>query len=496
MNDNINSIVEALSVNAERVPDKLALADKKNSVTFAQLWEMVQKGATFLKHQGVAKDDIVVIRGGNKVEFMIAVLSVHLAGGAACPTEKAIKDDRVLEIMEFLGSKAYIADKPADIETINNISLKELFKYVKDENAEKEAFAFPKPEALSEILFTTGTTGKSKGIEVTFACDISIAQNVIDSVDMCEDEVELMTSPINHSLGIRRTYAAIYLGSTAVLTEGFKFANSFYKLLDEYKVTAITFVPAILEQVLADNAEKFATYNKQFHYIQLGSAPLSEANKELLVEMFPDVRLYNTYGATESGCTIILEFSKYGNKHKCIGRKTVNTTVLFVNDQREIVTPTPDNPGYLSFKGTMNMRGYYNEPEITAEVMSDDGIVYTNDLGYLGEDGFVYLLGRVGDVINMGGIKIAPTEIEEVVMKHPMVKDCACIPIPDAITGEAPKLFVALNDGCEFDQVELSRYMLDKLESLKVPKVFEVIDEIPRTFNGKIIRKDLKNRNS
>ena len=92
----------------------------------------------------------------------------------------------------------------------------------------------------------------------------------------------------------------------------------------------------------------------------------------------------------------------------------------------------------------------------------------------------------------MGGIKIAPTEIEEVVMKHEMVKDCACIPIPDEITGEAPKLFVALNEGYEFNQKELSKYMLSKLESLKVPKTFEIIDEIPRTFNGKIIRKELK----
>lgn len=138
------------------------------------------------------------------------------------------------------------------------------------------------------------------------------------------------------------------------------------------------------------------------------------------------------------------------------------------------------------------MRGYYKEPEITAEVMDEQGVVYTNDLGYLGEDGLVYLLGRQGDVINMGGIKIAPTEIEEVVMKHEMVKDCACIPIPDEITGEAPKLFVALNEGYEFNQKELSKYMLSKLESLKVPKTFEIIDEIPRTFNGKIIRKELK----
>ena len=98
------------------------------------------------------------------------------------------------------------------------------------------------------------------------------------------------------------------------------------------------------------------------------------------------------------------------------------------------------------------MRSYYKEPEITKEVMDEKGVVYTNDLGYLGEDGLVYLLGRQGDVINMGGIKIAPTEIEEVAMKHEMIKDCACSPIKDEITGEAPKLFVTLNEGYQLDQ--------------------------------------------
>mgnify|MGYP004440074485 FL=1 len=307
---------------------------------------------------------------------------------------------------------------------------------------------------------------------------------------MEKDEIELITTPINHSLAIRRSYGAIYNGSSIVLTDGI--VEDFFKLLDRYKITAITFVPAILEQVLKFAKDRFATYDNQFHYIQLGSAPLSETNKEILTKMFPTTRLYNTYGATESGCTVILEFSKYGHKKKCIGRTTVNTEILFVDDRRNIVEASLEKPGILAFKGKMNMRSYYKEPEITKEVMDEKGVVYTNDLGYLGEDGLVYLLGRQGDVINMGGIKIAPTEIEEVAMKHEMIKDCACIPIKDEITGEAPKLFVTLNEGYQLDQKELSKYLLSKLESLKVPKTFEVIDEIPRTFNGKIIRKQLK----
>lgn len=517
MEEQISSIVEALKINAEKTPDKLCVGDKKNQVTYKEFWSMVKKAAVYLQEKGVQKGDMVVIRGAQKVEFLLGVFGVQLAGGAVCPLEKAIKDDRIMEIMNFVDSNIYLAEKPVKNTTVNNISLKEMFKVVQNNEAvtpnentdnsenvvlnessdsseavNSKEFSLPASDDLSEILFTTGTTGKSKGIEVTFGCNIAIAQNVIDSVGMEKDEIELITTPINHSLAIRRSYGAIYNGSSIVLTDGIKFVEDFFKLLDRYKITAITFVPAILEQVLKFAKDRFATYDNQFHYIQLGSAPLSETNKEILTKMFPTTRLYNTYGATESGCTVILEFSKYGHKKKCIGRTTVNTEILFVDDRRNIVEASLEKPGILAFKGKMNMRSYYKEPEITKEVMDEKGVVYTNDLGYLGEDGLVYLLGRQGDVINMGGIKIAPTEIEEVAMKHEMIKDCACIPIKDEITGEAPKLFVTLNEGYQLDQKELSKYLLSKLESLKVPKTFEVIDEIPRTFNGKIIRKQLK----
>ena len=517
MEEQISSIVEALKINAEKTPDKLCVGDKKNQVTYKEFWNMVKKAAVYLQEKGVQKGDMVVIRGAQKVEFLLGVFGVQLAGGAVCPLEKAIKDDRIMDIMNFVDSNIYLAEKPVKNTTVNNISLKEMFKVVQNNEAvtpnentdnsenvvlnessdsieavNSKEFSLPASDDLSEILFTTGTTGKSKGIEVTFGCNVAIAQNVIDSVGMEKDEIELITTPINHSLAIRRSYGAIYNGSSIVLTDGIKFVEDFFKLLDRYKITAITFVPAILEQVLKFAKDRFATYDNQFHYIQLGSAPLSETNKEILTKMFPTTRLYNTYGATESGCTVILEFSKYGHKKKCIGRTTVNTEILFVDDKRNIVEASLEKPGILAFKGKMNMRSYYKEPEITKEVMDENGVVYTNDLGYLGEDGLVYLLGRQGDVINMGGIKIAPTEIEEVAMKHEMIKDCACIPIKDEITGEAPKLFVTLNEGYQLDQKELSKYLLSKLESLKVPKTFEVIDEIPRTFNGKIIRKQLK----
>ena len=494
MNKNFSSILEALNTYAKLTPDKLCVCDKKNKATYAQFWNMISKCAEYLENSGVKKGDVVVFKGSQKIEYLFAVFSIQLLGAVACPLEKAVKEDRILEIMDFVDSKIFLDNKSLKQEGVNNINLKQMFKEaVAEENiADYKVYELPKEDDLSEILFTTGTTGKSKGIEIIYRNNIAIAQNVSESIGICADDVELVTAPLNHSMALRRCYSVFYKGGTVVLTDGVKFIEDFYKLIEQYNVTALTFAPAILEQVLKFSKERFGNYKEQFHYIQLGSAPLSEASKETLRVMFPKTKLLNIYGATEAGCTVCLDFSKYGDKQKSIGTPNVNAEILFVDDDRNVVESTADNPGYLAFKGPMNMRGYFNEPVITAEVLDDKGIIYTNDLGYMGDDRFVYLLGRKGDVINMGGIKIAPTEIEEVVAMHEMIKECAVIPIEDEITGEAPKLFIVLNEGYEYDQKELSKFMMDKLEAIKVPKVIQIIDALPRTFNGKVIKRELK----
>lgn len=492
-----NSVLEAIKNYAEITPNNLCVGDKKNKATYKQFWQMINMGAAYLKNSGVKKGDVVVLRGAQKIDYIFAMFSIQRLGAIACPLEKSVKEDRILEIMGFVETKFFLDNKKLKDESAQSISLKEMFKEAIDEetvyDVDESQFELPKADDLSEILFTTGTTGKSKGIKIVYKNNIAIAQNVSEAIGSTSDDTELITAPLNHSMALRRTYTILYKGGTAIFTDGVKFIEDFFKLLDMYGVTGITFAPAILEQLLKFAKDRFGTYSEQLHYIQLGSAPLSEKAKETLKEMFPKTKLFNIYGATESGCTVSLEFSKYGDKVGSIGRPNVNAEIIFVDDDRNIVEASAENPGNLAFKGGMNMPGYFKEPEITKEVLDNKGIIYTNDLGYMGEDGFVYLLGRKGDVINMGGIKIAPAEIEEVVAQCEIIKECACIPIPDEITGEAPKLFVVMNEGFEYDEKALHKFMLDKLEAVRVPKVIQVIDALPRTFNGKVIKRELRN---
>ena len=164
---------------------------------------------------------------------------------------------------------------------------------------------------------------------------------------------------------------------------------------------------------------------------------------------------------------------------------------MVVDEDRNIIESSPDHLGFLACSGDITMREYFKAPELTAKAMKD-GVIYSRDLGYIDEDGLVYMLGRDDDVINFGGIKISPEEIEAVVVKHPAIEDCALIPIDDPLTGQAPKLFIQLKSEDAYDAKKFRSWLASNIDANKQPARIEIIDKIPRTFNGKIKRQNLK----
>ncbi|MBE6817230.1 MAG: long-chain fatty acid--CoA ligase, partial [Ruminococcaceae bacterium] len=206
--------------------------------------------------------------------------------------------------------------------------------------------------------------------------------------------------------------------------------------------------------------------------------------------LLPDTRLYNFYGSTESGCIVIYNFNTQNSKENCIGKPTHNAEILIVDDNHHPIESSSENTGLLASVGAMNMRGYYMDEEETKSVLVD-GVVYTNDIAYFDEDGDIILLGRQGSVINVGGKKVSPDEIENAAKQIKGVIDCGCIPVPDGMLGSVPKLFVETKNEDAFDAVMIHNELAKMLEPFKVPKQIVWIEKIPRTFNGKLIRREL-----
>ena len=478
-----HTILDALKEHAWKKEQRLCMADKAKAVTYGQFYDAVLRGAAYLAANHLKQGEIVAIQSSQTIECVAALFAVQSAGGTACLLEKNVSGKRRMDILQQLHCHYLIVGKITKLEHVCCLDLQQLYTYPQKIKA-------PYFAEIADILFTTGTTGKPKGIMVSHEADVAIAENVIDSVQMIEEEVELITSPCSHSLALRRIYAAIYLGSAVILTENVLLHDNFYRLLEQYQVTAITLVPAVLNLLLEATGDQIRKYAKQLHYIQLGSAPLAEEMKRRLVRLLPGVRLYNTYGATESGCTVIFEFSRYLDKKGCIGRTTVHAGIRFVDADGNVTDARDEKTaGFLAFQGAMNMSGYLYDQDLTKTVLRD-GIVYTNDIGYRGNDQMIYFIGRAGEVINCGGYKISPSEIEETAKQFPGIADCACVPMTDRRVGEVPKLLIQLERNA-LDEKEFRKWMRSNLEEYKVPKAIGYIEKIPRTFNGKIQRRRL-----
>ena len=501
------SIVENLAQGAIDHPDKLCLADDHRAITYKEAWDGICGLAMELSNRGVGKGTCVLIESNQSVDYMIWIFAVQLLGAISVPLEKNVAAGRALVIAKETEAvlHAGVREIPElsecnvphmDIRDAEAFALGQLIggAYRADID-DLELIQFPTSEDVAEILFSTGTTGKSKGIVLTHANDVALAENVCVGVGMKPDNVELVPMPTSHSHGLRRTYANMANGSSVVFADNVMLLKNVFALMDKYHVTSMDLSPSILNIFFKLSKDRLGDYADTLDYIQLGSAPLSEEDKEHLSRILPKTRLYNFYGSTEAGCSCLMDFNAGSGKAPgCIGRPAVNAEFIVVDENRKPIKSSRDNLGFLASRGAINMKEYFKDPELTAQA-TDGEYIYTKDLGYIDKDGFVFMLGRKDDVINFGGVKISPEEIESQVIKSDLIKDCACVPVDDVITGQAPKLYITLEPDAAYDAKAFRAFLAKVLDANKQPKYVEIIDVIPRTFNGKIKRNELRENN-
>lgn len=482
----MDTILHYIQKYAQTQPDTMAVCELRKSVTYKEYWSSIRKTAGVLMGMGIRKGDHVMLRCTQNIDYLTVFSALQYMQALVIPVEKSTSVERVLEIGGRVDSECLISDKEAD--GISSIKIKDIIARAKD--ADEADLELPGENDRSMLLFTTGTTGSSKGVVMLHRGDVGIAGNVIEGTSMKKGNVEIIPMPLNHSFGIRRYQSDMVNGGTVCLMDGMVFIGTLWKLVEKYGATSMAISPASLGMIFHLSDERIADYADQLDYIQIGSAPLAEADKEKLLRLLPDTRLYNFYGSSEAGCACILEFSGNGNKTGCIGRPTVNSIVRFTDDAGNVVeNGSPEAPALLSWGGSIVMEGYYNDPDLTAETLVG-GYVRTKDLAYLDEDGDCILVGRADDVINYGGSKISPAEIENLALGYEYIDDVAFTSISDPITGELPVILVIQKDG--YDEAEFERFLTDRLESYKLPRKYIYVDNIPKTFKGSALRKEVR----
>ena len=437
------SLEDYLYQNSLRYPSKVAVVCGDRSLTYAQLWQEVERRShDFRPHE------VVCFRSSQDIDFLVTYMAIHLAGGVSAPLEHGMPDALFEEVCGRLREAA---------------------------------------DGIADILYTTGTTGQSKGVMVSHRALIADAENLIAGQGFSHDLVFVINGPLNHIGSLSKIWPCIILGATILIIEGMKDLNAFFRALDTPPSSlllppssklkfATFFVPATIRMILQFAPDRLASYADRLDFIESGAAPLPQADMLRLCALLPTTRLYNTYASTETGIIATYNYNDGRCMANCLGRPMPHSRVLI----------TPE--GLIACQGDTLMSGYVGDPELTATVLRDNTI-FTSDIGTLDEEGMLHLSGRASDVINVGGFKVSPIEVEEVAMSSPLVSDCICISASHPVTGHALKLLVVTPPGQTLDKRTLARFLADRLEPYKVPMLYEQVDAIARTYNGKLDRK-------
>lgn len=493
-NTMFQSIVECVYEHAQATPDKVAVITSGGGVetTYRELYAMASGYAAMLRERGLKKGDVVAAKASQSLNYVVTYLGVHLAGGVITSAQEHMPSKGIAEIVRAVKARMVISDNEEVMKYCDAIYL-DIEKAV---DAAKSAgpaeWEFPLAEDSADILFTTGTTGASKGVELSHKALVATAENLIYGCGYREDTVLVVPGPLNHANPIRKLFTTFINGSTIYILNGMTNMKAFFTALNypEGRI-ACCLPPSAIRTIFQLSQDEIGKYAQRIDFIESATAPLPEPDKERLCRLLPNTRLLNNYGSSEAASVCMYEYSKYPGKVGCIGQAMPNSRIFIVDDRKEEMQSSKENMGLLACEGDVNMKGYINDPELTREVLID-GVVYTNDIGYIDEDGFIYIAGRKGDVINVGGLKVAPTEVEEAALAIDGIEDCICLPMEHPITGQALKLLVVMKDGADFCPKQFTAFLRTRLENHKIPIKYEQVEHIARTYNGKLDRKAYK----
>lgn len=478
----METVVEKLFQNAERHPDKLALVFENEEVTYGQLRESVIRLTSWFKLQGVAVGDRIVVQAAYCKWYFTACYAAHLCGAIFVPIEKTLTEDTLRGVIERMGARVVISHlAPENVIALNYGEIDTLLADVLE-----QPWGFPGEDLVANIMLTSGTTGPQKGVMLT---QKNLAANCIariDEMDIKKDDVGIVFTPLNHVACTRNMDITLYHGSTYIFLDGIVKLGKFYEFMDKYHVTSFYMPPSALIALESLSQNKLHDYANQIIYTHIGSAPIQEPQRNFLRQMLPYSKLFYTYGSSENGTMTLLRIDKDKKGIRCTGRpfKGVNIKILD-DDLNEMGIGAQ---GRVAIRADMNCKGYWGMPELT-ENSYHNGYFLSNDVGYLDDEGFLYILGRIDDVINIGGLKVHPSEIENAALKIEGIEECLCFEVSNTLTGSAAKLLIKQKDGANLSVRDVRSELGGKLDTYKIPASIAFVSEIVKTATGKPDRK-------
>lgn len=503
------NISEMLVARAKEIPDDVLAYYYDDVVTYGQTNQRCNQVAAFLKEKGVGKGDIVSTMVLNSPDIFYCMFSTQKLGAIAGSINYMLKGPEITYVLEdskpkvaFVGSefmpefaigynasnhKPFVVEVVTDAKhsaAITQLTLKEILeRYPDDECLVPQAMDDP-----TLLLYSSGTTGMPKGILLSNRNELSICKNKAAVGATLPGDVMLVILPMFHTSPLCVwTYPTIYQGSTLCIRKSFSPAD-FWPTIIQYGVTTVQGVPAMYDYVYNIAEPEKIDYDKlRLRLAYTGAAPMSVKLIQDFDEKF-NVEVVEGYGLTEA-CGVSATTAGVEHRTGSLGIAFPGLEVEIMDENNQI-KPYGER-GEICVKGEAIMLGYLNKPEATAEALKE-GWLHTGDMGYMDEEGFIYIVGRIKEMINRGGENIYPREIEIPLEKHPDIAEVAVVGMPDAALGERVRACVVLRESATLSADDIIDYLKDKIAKYKLPERVDFMDALPRNPTGKVLKKHLK----
>jgi long-chain acyl-CoA synthetase len=499
--------------NAELYQNKEALRDDQGALTYGELSQKISQLAGVLRESNPNSLGRILLIINNSIHFVISHFAAILSGGISVPCEPNIshgnlklicKDcqpeiliiqagqlKRLARSLPETGIKKVIvldgdAEPPPGLEIIPQDRIKD--------GPLEFAGTGMKPQEPAVILYTTGSTGRPKGVVLNHTTILTTIGHISKYLEYSESAREVVALPLSHSFGLGQLYCNLLKGGSVRIISGLNNPAKLLNSLESFQATGFPGTPLTFSLILEKfRLERmFAQKGRSLRFIVVDSAPLPPSLAKKIMALLPQVDLYVYYGLTEaSRSTFIRLNGQAENRMISVGKPLPGVQIKIVDENGESLPR--GQTGEVVITGTNLAEGYWNNPALTKEAFIN-GWFRSKDLGTLDDEGYLTLSGRMDDVVNIGGFKVNPHEVEQIIKSYPEVDDAAVLGFVLGSTGGEPVLIASLvASGREgMDMLSLKRFCQKRLENYKVPAKFVLVSSIPRSTTGKTLRKEME----
>jgi amino acid adenylation domain-containing protein len=507
-----------LHATAARLPDKVALVCDGQRVTYAEIEARSNQLAHALVRRGVQRGDRVVVFADNTVQTVISFWGVLKANAVTAIVNSLVKTDKLAYLLNDCSASALVTDarhaatfagaaaRSAHLRAVivsgewdgaRTAGLPGVSGWDAALAAEPAGHAPPRRNLdadLASIVYSSGTTGEPKAIMLTHRNMLTAATSIATYLENTEDDVILSVLSLALTYGLYQLITTVKTGGRLVLERSFAYPTQVLQRLVEERATGLPGVPTMW--AMLTGMESLPGYDlSSLRYLTNAAAPCPEKHLLRLHELLPHVRIFSMYGQTECARGAYLPPEDLERKPGSIGIAPPNMEFWLVDENDRKVGP--GEIGQLVIRSAMVMRGYWGKPEATAErlrpgPLPGEVVLYTGDYGRFDEEGYLYFVSRMDDIIKSRGEKVSPKEVENVLVDVPGVKEAAVIGMPDPLLGQAVKAFLILAPGAQLTEKEVQLACGKRLEAFMVPKEVVFVADLPRTSGGKIKKNELR----